>query len=1465
MEVDSSIVQPAPSYGKIGEALWRLTESTDGSLNGITRQDLQTLLQLRDDEIGLEITANGNPALLFNDLEQSFGVTEMAVYHDAVHLWMPLSDVTELNALASVKSVGMLTLPFTLVGAANSQGDQAQRTGIVRNFLEDPIGTNDLMGTGVTVAVISDSYNLSGNPVSAATDIGTGDLPGLGNPFGNTQPVTVFRDNRNPPNSRSDEGRAMLQIVHDVAPGANLVFSNDADQFGNPSEAAFAANIGALWQTQSADVIVDDLIYFTEPMFAEGPVAAAARQAVEAGVVYVTAAGNYSNDSYESPFRDSGQNIQVTFNGNISVIRAHDFDPGAAVDIFQRVTIPTNNPVGTPTTIDFQWDQPFGGVTTNFEVYAVDATTGFVVSQGFQPNPLNPVEIIQISNTSGVARPYDLLIGVNGALPAGVTNLKYVIANSGAQIIDFPTNSPSAFGHVLAPGVIGVGAANYFNTPEFGVTPPTLTGYSAVGPLDAVDVVAPDRVNTTFFGTDIAQDADTLPNFSGTSAAAPHVAALAALLLQVDPSLTPAGIEAALEQSAIDMDNPYTGGFDTGVDAATGAGLVDALGALGKVIDAPQLVGLTPGEYILVNDTRDLLDATANPIDAVIDIDLGMAGNQVSVRAATVAANAGGSNATTLLVKEGNYPLTLTGTGSTTQGDLDISGIVTIVGAGAGKAIIDATALTNQRHFDIASGANLHLARVTLTGGNAATASPGGNGGAIYVAAGGVLTLSDSALVDNTANRDGGAILNGGTATITKSVIANNQSGQKGGAIRNTGTAIISGTILANNNSLTDEGEDSYGTYTSAGNNLLTSTSTGNGFTHGLNNDHIGSVDQVVTSLVDIINGGDDFYALSLREAVINANASNGTVWVPAWRHQLTITGAGDSQGDFDITGAVTVTGIGAGLAVIDAKPLINQRHFEVTAGGNLNLSRVTLTGGNAATSSPGGNGGAIYVVSGGVLTLTDSALVGNAATKSGGAISNAGTANISNSVLAYNQSGEHGGGIRNTGTATISGTVIANNDSLINSGEDVYGTYVSAGNNLLTNIGNATGFTQGVANDHVGAVDHVVTSVRDVIDRVDDARALTLREAVIDANGDDGTAWLAAWQHRLTLAGMGDSAGDLDITGTVTIMGTGAGLTIADANSLTNERIFDVATGGELVLSRVTLTGGNASGASPAGHGGAIYVQSGGVLELSNSALVDNTAASDGGAIYNIGTVTITDSVLANNQSGLKGGAIRSTGTATVSGTILANNNSLSNQGEDAYGLYNSGGNNRLTNKSGATGFTQGSDHEGSVNHVVTSIADSYNHVDDVYELSVRETIDSANTMVGAEEIWLPAWGFILTRDRATFGQGTTDTSASFGDLDVDDSLTIRGVNGSTSVAWRAGVTDKIFELLGDYNNDGVTDQQAADVDASDWVIWQSQNGQSGSDLAADGDDDGDVDQDDYNVWASNFGTTLMLYGVMV
>jgi hypothetical protein len=117
----------------------------------------------------------------------------------------------------------------------------------------------------------------------------------------------------------------------------------------------------------------------------------------------------------------------------------------------------------------------------------------------------------------------------------------------------------------------------------------------------------------------------------------------------------------------------------------------------------------------------------------------------------------------------------------------------------------------------------------------------------------------------------------------------------------------------------------------------------------------------------------------------------------------------------------------------------------------------------------------------------------------------------------------------------------------------------------------------------------------------------------------------------------------------------------------------------------------------------------------------------------------------------------------------------------------------------------------------------------------------------------------FPLTRAR---GLHTTGTDVSYGNLDPLDSLVVCGVAGRTSLGWKPGVIDKVFDLLGDFNHDGQADYGS--VSATDYTIWQDQNGVSSAfEHYADDDDDGAVNSADYTIWSQNFGHALQLFDV--
>jgi hypothetical protein len=272
-----------------------------------------------------------------------------------------------------------------------------------------------------------------------------------------------------------------------------------------------------------------------------------------------------------------------------------------------------------------------------------------------------------------------------------------------------------------------------------------------------------------------------------------------------------------------------------------------------------------------------------------------------------------------------------------------------------------------------------------------------------------------------------------------------------------------------------------------------------------------------------------------------------------------------------------------------------------------------------------------------------------------------------------------------------------------------------------------------------------------------------------------------------------------------VTIVGAGPGLTVIDADDLTNHgRIFDVADDGVLHLSGVTLQLGDTNNGSEA-DGGGIRVKSGGRLDLDYCAIVGNETGSSGtgGAIYFAGGTTgaIKASVITVNTGDEQTGGIYLAdggGTVTIESTIIANNNLGESTEPDIHVGYgrtlDSLGNNRFTSATEITGYfeLEDSDYVGAVDYVVTSIVDKYDSSYDAKNLSLREAVRQANNTADAQEIWLPAWTFRLTLDETDAGV----PNLAVGDLDVTQNLTIRGIDLLTKVDATA-IEDAAFQHI--------------------------------------------------------------------
>jgi Proprotein convertase P-domain/Subtilase family len=485
--------------------------------------------------------ANGAAALKMNGSRPNLNRRAMNVRANLT------SALTKFGARAGAQD------PTTNAGTVSSAGDVAHNAAAARNFF-------GVSGTGVKIGVLSDSVDF------LAQSVASGNLPA---------DVTVLPGQSGVPGI--GEGTAMLEIIHDLAPGAKLFFATAFNGIQS-----FADNIRAL-RAAGCDIIVDDIIYFVESPFHDDIVSTAVEEVTADGALYFSSAGNEGNvndgtsGTWEGDFKNSRTTLPGLTGGTL-----HDFGDGV---ISNRVE------ASSPNVLTLHWSDPLGASDNDYDFFILDNTLTTVLdaSTTVQDGDDDPFEI-----TLGAFTNERIIIFKADSAKRRALHLN----NFRGQLAI--TTPGTIRGHAAAPGGYAVAAvdAAFAGGGSF-------TG----GPTNPVELFSADGNRRVFFKSNgapftpgnllfannggelrkkpdltaadgVATSVPTFPSFFGTSAAAPHAAAIAALLKSAKPRLNQDRIRRALTKSALDIEA-------AGFDRDSGAGIVDAFGALLFIDAAP--------------------------------------------------------------------------------------------------------------------------------------------------------------------------------------------------------------------------------------------------------------------------------------------------------------------------------------------------------------------------------------------------------------------------------------------------------------------------------------------------------------------------------------------------------------------------------------------------------------------------------------------------------------------------------------------------------------------------------------------------------------------------------------------------------------------------------------------------------------------------------------------------------------
>jgi len=532
-------------------------------------------LLMATDQIGFNVVIT-EKATVDSVIEQltAVGATGLAGRGRGISGFIAPARLNVVAQLESVSAVYESHIAFS-AGSVQSEGVTATYADLVSQaFLfncDDP--TITVNGEGVTIGVISDSLTCE-TSVGFGMSQYTSDVPSvevLSESFDCVKTYfPVFQRHQ-------DEGRAMIEAIHDIAPSAKIKFCSGANGYFRFIDCIYRL------QAAGATIIIDNVQYAQEFVYADDDATSAVDYVKSQGVTYVSAAGNNARDAFETETRFVEDTVSFYFGDNVDALTGlyHDFDPSpTGIDYFQRFdTFQDYYNVIYFHVVGKQF-LPETRIEILFVLFDAQDRPQFLYSAS---NIFFPFISISLYSTTDDRLGFAIRsISAPGVPP---TPYLYYFAVEG-PLINPKYISPSGtiVGHANAAGALTIGAVGAAQSPAFGVDPPVLEAFSSVGgikvhfdifgqrfttPQDRLkpDLSCIDGVSNSFYGL-----------LFGTSAGAAHVAGIAALMLQSRPGLSVDEVYSILKRTSYDFLAP-------GYDVESGYGLCNAAAAVNAAMN----------------------------------------------------------------------------------------------------------------------------------------------------------------------------------------------------------------------------------------------------------------------------------------------------------------------------------------------------------------------------------------------------------------------------------------------------------------------------------------------------------------------------------------------------------------------------------------------------------------------------------------------------------------------------------------------------------------------------------------------------------------------------------------------------------------------------------------------------------------------------------------------------------------